>query len=172
MTDTSIINAQLKPMTEGDFHTVANLAATIWRSHYSKIVSMAQIDYMLDERYAHDNLSKYLESGKQWFEILWLGKKPVGYCSYSLTSNPGEVKLEQLYLLEECRGKGLGSLMLCHVEAEAQKKNAGLLMLQVNKRNENSIAIYRKVGFQIREEAIFDIGNGYFMDDYVMEKRI
>jgi ribosomal protein S18 acetylase RimI-like enzyme len=113
-----------------------------------------------------------LESGKQWFEILWLGKKPVGYCSYSLTSNPGEVKLEQLYLLEECRGKGLGSLMLCHVEAEAQKKNAGLLMLQVNKRNENSIAIYRKVGFQIREEAIFDIGNGYFMDDYVMEKRI
>ena len=82
------------------------------------------------------------------------------------------MKLEQIYLLEEFRGKGLGRFMLRHVEVEARMKNIRLLMLQVNKRNADSIAIYRKVGFQVSEEAIFDIGNGYFMDDYVMEKRI
>jgi ribosomal protein S18 acetylase RimI-like enzyme len=82
------------------------------------------------------------------------------------------MKLEQIYLLEEYRGKGLGGLMLRHVEAEALKKNVRFLMLQVNKHNKDSIAIYRKAGFQVREGAIFDIGNGYFMDDYVMEKTI
>jgi ribosomal protein S18 acetylase RimI-like enzyme len=167
-----MINARLEALTEADFEAVANLGATIWRSHYSKIVSMAQIDYMLAERCAPEYLRSYLDSGIRWFEILWVGEKSFGYCSYSLASNPSEMKLEQIYLLEEYRGKGLGGLMLRHVEAEALKKNVRLLMLQVNKNNKDSIAIYRKAGFQVREEAIFDIGNGYFMDDYVMEKTI
>lgn len=167
-----IINARLEAITEADFKTVANLAATIWRSHYSTIVSVEQIDYMLSGRYTPENLREYLNSKDRWFEIFWLGEKPVGYCSYSLTSNSGEMKLEQLYLLEGYRGQGLGGLMLRNVEAEARKKNILLLILQVNKRNEDSIAIYCKVGFQVREEAIFDVGNGYLMDDYVMEKAI
>ena len=172
MPSTAIIKAQLKALTEADFEAVANLGATIWREHYSKIVSMAQIDYMLAERYRPENLRNYLNSSGRWFDLLSLGKKPVGYCSYASTSNPKEMKLEQIYLLEECRGKGWGGLMLRHVEARARQKNIQLLMLQVNKRNKDSIAIYRKAGFQVREEAIFDIGNGYFMDDYVMEKTI
>jgi ribosomal protein S18 acetylase RimI-like enzyme len=167
-----IVNARLEAITEADFKTVANLADTIWRSHYSAIISMAQIDYMLAERFLPENLRSYLNSAGRWFEILWSGENPIGYCSYSLTSNPVEMKLEQLYLLGEFRGKGLGGSMLRHVENEARKMNVRLLMLQVNKHNEDSIAIYRNAGFQVRAEAIFDIGNGYVMDDYVMEKTI
>ena len=168
----SFPDARLEALTEGDFKSVAQLGATIWRSHYSTIVSMAQIDYMLAERYAPENLYSYLNSATRWFEVLWLDDEAIGYCSYSVTANFGEMKLEQIYLLEKYRGKGLGGLMLRHVEAEARKMNTQSLMLQVNKRNETSIAIYRKAGFQVREEAIFDIGNGYFMDDYVMEKKL
>jgi ribosomal protein S18 acetylase RimI-like enzyme len=128
---------------------------------------------MLAERCAPEYLRSYLGSVIRWFEMLWIGEEPVGYCSYSLAaSNSSAMKLEQIYLLEQYRGKGLGGFMLRHVEAEALKKNVRLLMLQVNKNNKDSIAIYRKAGFQVREEAIFDIGNGYFMDDYVMEKTI
>ena len=45
-------DAKLEPLTEADFDTVALLGTTIWREHYSKIISMAQIDYMLAGRYA------------------------------------------------------------------------------------------------------------------------
>jgi ribosomal protein S18 acetylase RimI-like enzyme len=127
---------------------------------------------MLAERYSSDNLRKYLNSTKRWFEILWLNEIPIGYCSYSVTESPGEMKLEQIYLLEEFRGKGLGGHMLRHIESESRKKHIRLLMLQVNKNNQDSIAVYRKAGYKVREEALFDIGNGYFMDDYVMEKEI
>jgi ribosomal protein S18 acetylase RimI-like enzyme len=167
-----IANARLEAITEADFKTVAALGATIWRSHYSTIISMAQIDYMLGDRYSPENLRKYLGSKERWFEILRVAEEPVGYCSYSLKANPGEMKLEQLYLLEGYRGRGLGGFMLRHVEAEARRRNIRSLMLQVNKRNGGAIAIYRKAGYQVREGAIFDIGNGYFMDDYVMEKAI
>jgi ribosomal protein S18 acetylase RimI-like enzyme len=165
-----IANARLDVLVEADFKTVANLGATIWRSHYSTIISMAQIDYMLAERYSAENLRKYLGSEDRWFEILRLGKEAVGYCSYSLTPTPGEMKLEQLYLLDGFRGKGLGGFMLVHVETEARKRNMHTLILQVNRRNEGAIAFYRKMGFRVRNAMIFDIGNGYSMDDYVMEK--
>lgn len=168
----SVASARLDALAEDDFTKVANLGTAIWRSHYSTMISMAQIDYMLAERYSAENLRKYLGAEDRWFEILWLGEVPVGYCSYSLISTTGEMKLEQLYLLEEYRGRGLGGFMLLHIETEARKRNIRTLVLQVNRRNEGAIAFYRKAGFRVRNAKIFDIGNGYFMDDYVMEKGV
>ena len=165
-------NARLDPMTEADFAIVADLGTTIWREHYSKIISMAQIDYMLTGRYAPDKLRAYLNATDRWLEVLRVAGKPSGYCSYALSDAPGELKLEQLYLLAECRGKGLGRYLLEHVEARARELGRNVLMLTVNKNNADSIAVYRKSGFTVREEAVFDIGNGFVMDDYVMEKRL
>ncbi len=163
-------NARLAPITEADFETLARLGEAIWRLHYSKIISMEQIDYMLSGRYTAEKLRAYLNADDRWLELLWLDRRAVGYCSHAISSAPGEMKLEQLYLLEECRGKGLGGLMLRHVETRARARACRVLMLTVNKHNADSIAVYRKSGFAVREEAVFDIGNGYVMDDYVMEK--
>ncbi len=163
-------DAQLKAITEADFETLAQLGERIWREHYSKIISMAQIMYMLSGRYAPDNLRSYLNADDRWLKLVTLDETAVGYCSYSVTKEPSEMKLEQLYLLEECRGKRLGLMMLNHVENQAREMGLKVLMLQVNKQNTDSIAFYKKAGFTIREEAAFDIGNGYVMDDYVMEK--
>ena len=165
-------DARIDAMAEADFETVARLGETIWRSHYPKMISMAQIDYMLAGRYTPRELGRYLNADDRWLELLTLAGKPVGYCSYARTSTPGEMKLEQLYLLQECRGKGLGGLMLRHVEAQARRHALSVLILQVNRLNVDSIAVYRKAGFTVREEATFDIGNGFVMDDYVMEKAL
>lgn len=165
-------DARIEPVTEIDFATIAKLGETIWRSHYAKIISMAQIDYMLAGRYAPEKLRRYLNANDCWLDLLKVSGDAVGYCSYARTTKPNEMKLEQLYLLSEQRGKGLGGLMLRHVEAQAHQRGLGILVLTVNKQNTESIAIYRKAGFVVREEAVFDIGNGYVMDDYVMEKML
>jgi diamine N-acetyltransferase len=163
-------DVRFDPITEADFEIVARLAGTIWRSHYANMISMAQIEYMLAERYTPDKLRRYVNAADQWLDILRLADTSIGYCSYVKTSLPGEMKLEQLYLLREHRGKGLGGFMLRHVEARARKQGLNALALQANKRNVDSIAFYRKAGFTVREEAAFDIGNGFVMDDYVMVK--
>lgn len=162
----------LLPMTEADFPTVKLLGETIWRTHYIRLISAAQIEYMLAGRYAPESLSRYLNADDRWLRILRIADRPVGYCSYSLSASPGELKLEQLYLLPELHGQGLGGFMLRHVENAARDLSCDCIMLTVNKGNEGSIAVYRKSGFTVRESAVFDIGNGYVMDDFVMEKRL
>lgn len=162
----------LSAITLADFPTVARLADTIWRSHYITMISLDQIDYMLSGRYTPGRLRRYLESTDCGMQLLKVSGVPGGYCSYALTETPGEMKLQELYLLPEHQGKGLGKLMLCHVETEARSRGCAVLTLTVNKGNANSIAVYRKAGFTIREEAVFDIGNGFVMDDYVMAKTL
>lgn len=169
-------DAALVPLTEADFEPLARLAEEIWRAHYGPLIGLAQVEYMLKGRYTPEKLRAYLDAdhdgGDRWLRLLRLEGETIGYCSYALTKTPGELKLEQLYLREDHKGRGLGGLMLRHVEAEARARGCGTLMLTVNKGNTGSIAVYRKSGFTVREEAVFDIGNGFVMDDYVMEKRL
>jgi ribosomal protein S18 acetylase RimI-like enzyme len=165
-------SARLDPITEADYEIVTRLAETIWRTHYISMISMEQIEYMLSERYTPDKLRQYISAGDRGLDVLRLAGGPIGYCSYARTFLPGEMKLEQLYVLQGYRGNGIGGLMLRHVEAQARKRGCSSLVLQVNKRNADSIAFYRKAGFSVREESVFDIGNGFVMDDYVMVKML
>ena len=165
-------DAVLVPLTEADFEPLARLAEAIWRTHYGPLIGLAQVEYMLQGRYTPEKLRAYIEAGDRWMRLLKRDGETLGYCSYALTDTPGEMKLEQLYLLEAHKGQGLGGLMMRHVEAEARAHGCGTLMLTVNKGNAGAIAVYQKSGFTVREEAVFDIGGGFVMDDYVMEKRL
>ncbi len=162
--------AHLGALTEADFPVLAALARTIWHAHYATIVSGAQIDYMLADRYTPENLRHYLPAEDRWMYLLRLSATPVGYCSWARTATADEMKLEQLYLRHEHKGKGLGGLMLRHIETHARKLGCGALSLQVNKQNVDAIAVYRKSGFTVREEIVLDIGKGFVMDDFIMQK--
>jgi ribosomal protein S18 acetylase RimI-like enzyme len=162
----------LDPISEADFATIKGLGETIWRTHYSTMISLEQIECMLADRYTPEKLRRYLNSATCWMDILRIDDVPAGYCSCAHTAKPGEMKLEQLYLLQEHRRKGLGGFMLRHMENRARSQGLQSIYLQVNKGNRDSIAVYRKFGFTVREEACFDIGGGFVMDDYVMEKRL
>ncbi|MDO9317919.1 MAG: GNAT family N-acetyltransferase [Gammaproteobacteria bacterium] len=170
VTHSTSISPAITAVTAADFGTVAALAETIWRSHYPAMISMAQIDFMLARRYTPERLSRYLDAADCWLELLTVDGIPVGYCSYALTDARQDMKLQELYLLPDYRGLGLGSFMLRHVEAQARRRSCTALMLTVNKDNADAFAVYRHAGFNVREEAVFDIGNGFVMDDYVMVK--
>jgi ribosomal protein S18 acetylase RimI-like enzyme len=157
-------------MTESDFDTLMVLARQIWREHYVPMVGQAQVDYMLGTRFTPAFLRRYINASDRWLDILTVHAEPVGYCSYALTDDPHEIKLEQLYLNPSLHGQGLGGQMMRHVIARALALGRTVMMLQVNKNNHDAIAVYRKMGFTVREEARFDIGQGFVMDDYIMEK--
>ncbi|MCD5362278.1 GNAT family N-acetyltransferase [Chromobacterium aquaticum] len=165
-------NVCLEPLTPADFPVLAELAGEIWHQHFISMISREQIEYMLAGRYVPEKLSAYLDAPDRWFGLLKLDGRAVGYCSYALTATPGEMKLEQLYLLAETRGRGLGAYMLDAAEDAARRHGCHALVLTVNKHNAGAIAVYKQRGFTVREQAVFDIGNGFVMDDYVMAKRL
>jgi diamine N-acetyltransferase len=123
-------------------------------------------------RFTPDYLRRYLDAPDRWLDMLRVQDEAVGYCSYALTDTPDEVKLEQLYVTPSRHGQGLGGRMMRHVIARATALDRTTMILQVNKENHDAIAVYRKMGFTVREEARFDIGQGFFMDDYIMEKHL
>lgn len=162
----------LTPLARADFDAIAALARAIWLEHYISIISKEQIEYMLAGRFTAQNLEKYLDAPDRWFRVLRADGEIVGYCSWSLSGQPREMKLEQLYLLPRLHGRGLGRRMMELIETDARARGCDTLMLTVNKHNTTASRVYFAAGFQVREEAVFDIGNGYVMDDYVMEKRL
>jgi ribosomal protein S18 acetylase RimI-like enzyme len=53
----------------------------------------------------------------------------------------------------------------------AKVKDCSCIFLQVNRANKAKF-FYDKLGFTIRKEEKFDIGHGFFMDDYIMELKV
>jgi ribosomal protein S18 acetylase RimI-like enzyme len=168
----------LAPVTEPEFPVLRELADTIWRQHYAGIISAAQIDYMLAGRFSDEALREHVRAADRWLELLRVSGTPVGYCGYELASIDGEeraaadMKLGQLYVLESHRGMGLGRFMLSHVESLARDLGRRVLFLQVNKQNTTAIGFYRAAGFEVIRDAVFEIGGGFVMDDYVMAKGV
>lgn len=170
----------ITPVTALDFPVLRELAGTIWRQHYTRIISAAQIDYMLAGRFKDELLREHIRAADRWLELLSVAGTPVGYCGYELAEmkgagdehNHAALKLGQLYVLESHRGMGLGKFMLRHVEGRARELGVEKLWLQVNKQNSGAIGFYRAAGFKVVREAVFDIGGGFVMDDYLMEKHV
>jgi ribosomal protein S18 acetylase RimI-like enzyme len=162
----------LAPLQPADFESIAALARRIWLEHYISIISKEQIEYMLGPRFTAQNLARYVDSRERWFDVMRLEGAIVGYCSHALLPDPGEMKLEQLYLLPELHGLGLGKRMMVHIESHTRLLGRDTLVLTVNKQNTKAASVYLRAGFEVREEAVFDIGNGYVMDDFVMAKAL
>ena len=170
-------DATLDAVTKQDYVDLRALADTIWRRHYAAIISAAQIDSMLSGRFNDEALREYVNTAGRWLELLRVSGMLVGYCGYELADQYGDenmaaMKLGQLYVLESHRGRGLGRFMLGRVESRARDLGRRVLFLQVNKQNTGAIGFYAAAGFTIAREAVLDIGSGFVMDDYVMEKRL
>ena len=149
---------------------IASLAGVIWRAHYPGIISTGQMDYMLAKMYSLEALRDELRRGAIRYERLLVGDEFAGFASHGPTEHGKLFKLHKLYLHPAWHGRGLGSLLLRHCEGEVCKLGAERLMLTVNKGNSKAIAAYRRNGFAITDSVVVDIGGGFFMDDYVMEK--
>ena len=167
MTDTKEL--RIAPLAEGDIAAVIELAGLIWRRHYPGIISMEQIDYMLGQRYTPAVILGQLHSGSAWWDEAFVGERLVGFAQYELYG-ASSMKLDKLYLHPDVQRRGYGGRMLAHIEEQARRRGLESVRLNVNKHNVNSIAAYRKSGYDVVEEVVADIGKGFVMDDYVMEK--
>lgn len=150
-------------------YIVRDLAYTIWPDTYGEILSEAQLDYMLENFYALPALEKQLEDNHV-FLLAEENGKYYGFSSYELNCNrSGKTKLHKIYVLPETQGKGLGKLILTEVEKAARLAKNTHLFLNVNRYN-IAQEFYKRLGFDIVHEEDIEIGNGYLMEDFVMEK--
>lgn len=153
--------------TSADIPLIRQLTFAIWPQTYSHMISQQQIDYMLEMMYSPAVLQKQIEEEGCTFIIVHEDGEPVAFASYEETE-PATWKLNKIYILPSQQGKGTGTFIIHYIADEIKEKAAKALQLQVNRQNKAK-DFYEKLGFKIIKTADFDIGNGYFMNDYVME---
>ena len=147
---------------------VVSLAREIWTEHYTSIIGIEQVNYMLDKFQSNSVIKQQIDEGLHYF---LLGNDiPIGYLALKVESL--DLFLSKIYLLASFRNQGYGKLLMQFTENFGQENNCTQLKLTVNKYNLTTIKAYKKLGFTQKREVVFDIGNGYIMDDYEMVKPI
>jgi GNAT superfamily N-acetyltransferase len=157
-------------LRDADIAPVCALAREIWMQHYPGIITVRQIEYMLAQRYSPAAIRMQLQSREAWWDKLEVRGELCGFASYERGTEARAMKLDKLYVHQLFRGKGYGAALIDHVAEVARQQGMDKLYLQVNKYNHGSVAAYLRVGFAVAKTVKVDIGNGFFMDDYVMEK--
>ncbi|HEY0298512.1 MAG TPA: GNAT family N-acetyltransferase [Arachidicoccus sp.] len=153
--------------TMSDIASIQQIARFTWFETYGAILSAEQINYMLDLIYSTKSLEEQMKNGHQFFLLQQNGER-IGFIDIEKTSET-RTKLHKIYLLPNQQAKGYGKLLINLAVEKAGKQGSSILQLNVNRYN-NAIEFYKKSGFRIVEETDIPIGNGYFMNDYVMEK--
>ena len=155
--------------TPTDFEQIADLATVIWTDHYVPIVGAEQIVYMLEKFQSASAIAQQVQEGVSYF-MLRYGDAAAGYFSYYPKGE--SLFLSKLYVLSSFRGRGLAKMALAFITASAAALGCRSITLTVNKNNTGSIQAYEKMGFTKAEAIVMDIGQGYVMDDYLMEKHL
>jgi diamine N-acetyltransferase len=158
------------PLEFSEIDELIALAGRIWRAHYPAIISTAQIEYMLAQRYTPDVLRADLERDDLWWDRVRLNGCMAAFASYFQAADA--MKLDKLYVDPRLQRQGFGQCLLERAVAKARGRHCKRITLAVNKRNAQAIAAYGKHGFKIVESVIKDIGGGFVMDDYVMSRDV
>lgn len=173
----------IRKATLEDRAFIRSVSERTWPSTYGHIISQEQIDFMLEWMYSDASLAEQFAKGHQFY-IANVNGTEIGFCSVSRETEKEAVekepvekniesefkkqhKLNKLYVLPTAHGTGAGKALLHKAIEVAKQEGSDSLFLQVNKRN-NAYTFYLKNGFEKESEFKFDIGNGFFMDDYVM----
>lgn len=156
-----------------DVELIREIAHTVWPRAYGDILSAQQLDYMLDMFYSPASLTNQMTTLQHNFLIAEdIEGDPVGFASFSFHPVDKDIShLHKLYVLSEKQKLHAGRQLVNAVTEHLSTTEAKLIQLNVNRHN-LAISFYRKMGFSIIREEDNDIGHGFFMNDYVMQKEL
>lgn len=156
---------------EGQLNSIKELAEEIWPCTYNSILTNGQISYMMDLMYSENALQQQLKNGVLFYLVLF-NDKEVGYTAVEPNYKEGDqLYIHKLYILPQLQGIGLGKKVIESIIDIAKNRKLSSISLNVNRFNKAQF-FYEKLGFNIKKEEDIDIGNNYYMNDYVMQKKV
>lgn len=162
---------KLRRANVDDAPALAEMAAVIWPEAFSEMISHAQIDYMLEHIQSAPAMRAQMADGMHYWFVEDDGRR-IGYAAVRHDPDERVSHLSKLYLLARARGGGASLEALRRICDEARAAGSDTLSLTVNKNNARAIRFYEKHGFSTTREIVMDIGGGFVMDDYVMQKSL
>ena len=157
-------------INENQLAIVESLAREIWTEYYTPFIGSDQVNYMLDKFQSRAAIAYQIKSEGYLFYLIEDDGNYIGYLG--VKPNGQELFLSKLYVHSSRRGQKFGKKAIRFLERLALKLNLNKVSLTVNKKNTSAIMAYKKLGFKNLGSSVVDIGNGFIMDDFKMEKYI
>jgi len=152
-----------------DAPLISAMANEICFKYYNPIVDNSLVKYYVETFQSEEAVHRQIEKGGYIYSFILCNNEKVGY--FSVHPENDRLLMSKLYLKEEYRGKGLGSKAIDDILEYGRTIGVNIVYLHVNKNNIPSINIYKAKGFEIVKYDDSEIGNGFRLDDYIMEYR-
>ncbi len=160
---------QIRPATITDIPAIQKIARETWPVAFGNILSTGQIAYMLEMMYSTAALNTQIEHKGHVFHLARENETPLGFVSHELNyQHINKTKIHKIYLLPDAQGKGFGAALINTVKQIAMAHRQSALTLNVNKYNK-ALGFYRRLGFVVAGEEDIDIGNGFLMEDFILD---
>jgi ribosomal protein S18 acetylase RimI-like enzyme len=156
--------------TEEEVAFLSQLASEIWFEYFVCIISNEQIDYMVEKFQSVHAITDQIKNQGYEYYFMNVNGKTIGYLG--IIQVEGKLFLSKFYIQKEHRGKGYASKAMEFLVEKCKDRRLGIIWLTVNRYNDATIAVYEKKGFRTIRTQVADIGNGFVMDDNIMEKEI
>ncbi|MGL4852527.1 MAG: GNAT family N-acetyltransferase [Phocaeicola sp.] len=161
----------LKPYAHSEYETYYALAVELFTHTYQEILTPEQIAYMLPMMYSKEAVKGAIQKGSSLFIAYYAGKM-CGYLHLEPRSST-EMILQKIYLHPSLQGKGVGRKLIEFAFDFTREKLGvdAIIELYVNRTNP-AVDFYQHIGFEVMGERDHSIGNGYYMNDYILHYKL
>jgi len=153
--------------TQKDIPLIRSLALQVFPATYQEILSPEQLDYMLEWMYAEDSIRKQMDNG----HVYLVASKEDIACGYASVEQEEKdlFHLQKIYVLPSFQGFGIGQSLFYEVVKFIKEHHPEPCIMELNvNRSNKAVDFYKRMGMNVVREGDFPIGNGYYMNDYIM----
>lgn len=158
----------IRKATTADIPVINKLAWEIFPETYKNILTKEQTEYMMEWMYSPENLHKQMEEEGHIYYIAYEECEPAGYVSIQ---QEGEhlFHLQKIYVLPYFQKYGLGKILFRQAMSAIKELHPAPCRMELNvNRNNPALGFYKYMGMEKVREGDFPIGNGFYMNDYIM----
>lgn len=166
------MSVSFEPVTQlSEIEDLAAMASQIWHEYWPALIGEAQTTYMVEN---FQSLEAFIRDMNEhayeyWFLVDDAGNR-VGYTGGHVEPSTNRFFISKIYLISDARGKGYTRKTIDFYNALCKNRGLDAMYLTVNKHNDLGIRAYKGTGFEIIDAVETDIGEGFIMDDYIMER--
>ena len=155
--------------SEADVRRLAKVARIVWREANVAFCTPEQVEYMIERYQSFEAISGQLMHGYRYF-LIEEGDVIMGY--FGVQPQGERLFLSKFYILKEYRGRKLFSLGLQYMIELCKESGLESIYLTVNRNNTHAYEVYLAKGFKVIAEEDNPIGEGFEMNDYIMEYEV
>ena len=158
----------IRKATTNDIHLIHEMAWVVFPHTYREILTPEQIDYMMEWMYSEDSLHKQMEKDGHIYYLAFKEDEPAGYLSIQ-PEGEHVFHLQKIYVLPSFQGMKLGKQLFGQAIKAIKELHPAPCQMRLNVNRQNkALAFYERMGMVKVDEGDFPIGNGYYMNDFIM----